>query len=278
MIVSIVGCASTPEGVKLASKSEILRYAEMNFGNAEYITQEEKDTSIIYTLQDKQYGFEYTVKTFAQEQGMDGSVFGYTENKSNNFINCYLAYIAEQLDQIVEDGLQFEQVKYPTQEYFAKIVVSCGLTKNIISQIEIICKQIEDIDTRGYFSNSKLYVENEDGETLGAYNFGNNEFKTQYNDQVLYYMETAKSIIKYDVYYHQKATKDKLDVDGLSECTLASILGTDNDTKEQINCYYFGANDKEYFIADVLVDNLNAKYSQYYIYCITDKNAVFAEE
>lgn len=276
-IASIVGCAPTPNGVNLASKSKILRYVEMEFGKAEYVKKEEKDTSIVYTLKDKQYGFEYTVKTFVQELNIDGSVFGYAENKSNDFVNCYYAYIAEQLENVTPDNLRLEPIEYQEQNNFAKIIVSNDFTPSVIEQIELMSQQISKIDTRGYFANAKLNVENKNNEALGSYSFQNNEFSIQYDDSVSYYMEKAKSVVGQDLLYQRKESVNKSNMEGLSQCNLAHIVGTDNDTKETIDCYYFISNNKEYLIANVFINNSYTNDTQHFVYCFTDHNAIFKE-
>ena len=98
-VILLTGCASSPEGVRLTNKSNILTYAKHTYGLAEHVSQRSGEHSITHTLKDKEYGFIYTIKSYANAVGMDGSIFWYSEEKSSDFEKKYQECLLSQLEE-----------------------------------------------------------------------------------------------------------------------------------------------------------------------------------
>lgn len=96
------GCAkSSPEDVKLANKQSILHYAKSNFGAAEYVSQENKEDSITYTLKDKEYGFTYEITSYVYDDYYMGY---YDEEKTSTFDENLQKYVLTELDEYIKTG------------------------------------------------------------------------------------------------------------------------------------------------------------------------------
>lgn len=274
-LFSLNGCHFSKDSVELASKSEILEYAQQKFGESTYLSTSKGDDSIEYSLRDNQYGFEYTIKSFVQPYGMDGSVFGYSEEKSSDFESIYCNYICAELSEFIsknekELNVEFQRAKYVSYEYFGDVLVGEDVDiEAAIKFVENMANQITGIDDRGYFSNSEIDLKYRDGEELiGSYIFKETKFKTDEELSIDFYMDRARQMLKSDVEYQRLETVKRSDVFGLSEFQIVSMPNTANDTKEYVNCYYFVSNNKEYFIADVVIEDGSS--IRQHVYCITD--------
>jgi hypothetical protein len=259
---SLSGCYFSPNSVRLASKNEILQYAAQNFGDATYVACVEEENSKSYILKDNQCSFEYTVKTFAMSYGMDGSVFGYSEHKNSNFEEVYWSYIYDDLSDFIETkeqelGVIFEDLKYSHEYCIGEVIITEAADYDVaVEFLAELANEIIKIDDRGYYRNSKidLRYENDFG-VAGCIYLNEMEFKTSEGATVDFYMQKASDLLDADVQYNRTKVVKKEFVPGLDDFTIASILGTDNETKEDIACYYFTANGKEYFIADIIVND-----------------------
>jgi hypothetical protein len=270
-------CASSPEAVKLTNKSNILTYAKHTYGLAEHVSQKSGENSITHTLKDKEYGFVYTIKSYAEAVGMDGSVFWYSENKSSNFEKKYQEYMLSQLDDYIkekekETNVVFEKGKYP-DIFFAEIYIT--ETTDISKAIDFIKElgqKLCEIDTRGYWKNNQITLMHENGyDKIGAFFFNNKVYKSVEEENVDYYMDRASQImnIKEHVFLYQKPMHVN-NVPGLKNEELVHVLGSD---MTNINCYYFEYQGKDYIIASINVYEENGDIHQY-IYCISDETSM----
>ena len=82
---------------KVSGKKDLIRYAKQEYGDCEFISEEHKGSGnkekrTVY-LRDIDTGIEYRVTSEMIAFGMDGSIFGYSEQKSSDFLNLYSHYI-----------------------------------------------------------------------------------------------------------------------------------------------------------------------------------------
>ena len=101
LMISATGCTHNRHMVKLLSEKDALRYAASSFGEANILATEKDDVnnSLTYTMQDAEYGFHYTITSYACEFGLDGSDSGlYYEETSDTFTKQYQRYIIDQID------------------------------------------------------------------------------------------------------------------------------------------------------------------------------------
>jgi hypothetical protein len=277
------GCHFNKDRVKLASKNEILRYARQEFREAEYVSEITEDYLIQYTLKDKQYGFTYTVSSFVQHHGMDGSIFGYSEQKRSDFDDMYWGYIYTELSELIERnqeklGIVLEFNQYSRKNYLGEVIINENTNlADAIEFTEELSNKIIQIDNRSYYRDSKIYLSyKDDFGSIGAYLFNESVFKSSEELNIDFYMSRAERLLRSDVEYQRMDTIKKSAVPGLSEFPVAHILGTDNYTKEDVLCYYFTANGKQYFITDIVIEDGPNNIRQH-VYCLTN-NCSFKKE
>ena len=85
---------------KVSNKKAIIRYAKEKYGDCEFISEERegsgnKEKHTVY-LRDKDTGIEYKVTSSLISVGLDGTVFGYSEHKSSDFVEKYYAFIEDE--------------------------------------------------------------------------------------------------------------------------------------------------------------------------------------
>ena len=273
-LFSLSGCHFSENSVRLASKTEILEYAQRMFGESTYLSSREGDNSIEYSLRDNQYGFEYTIKSFVQPYGMDGSVFGYSEEKSSNFEDMYWNYIYSDLSELIENdmyelGMELELYESMFKECIGAIIINEDVdNETAVKCIEKLAKKISQFDSRGYYQNSEIRLELQDNTYVGSYIFNEQKFKTAQELDIDFHMERAGQILNTNVQYKRMESVKKSDVAGLDDFQIAFVLGSNNDTKDEVVCYYFTSNDKEYFITDVIIED--ESYVGQHVYCLTD--------
>ena len=83
----------------VSNKKTLIRYAQDNYGDCEFISEEHEGSGnnekrTVY-LRDIDTGIEYKVTSKMVSFGLDGSVVGYSEQKSSDFPNLYSDYIRE---------------------------------------------------------------------------------------------------------------------------------------------------------------------------------------
>ena len=273
-VILLTGCASSPEGVRLTNKSNILTYAKHTYGLAEHVSQRSGENSITHTLKDKEYGFTYTIKSYANAVGMDGSIFWYSEEKSSNFEKKYQECLLSQLEEYIKEKAEetktiVEYGKYP-DIFFAEVktTTESDIPKTI-DFIKELGQKICELDTRNYWKETQISLMDEKGyDKIGAFFFKDGTYKSADEESIDYYMDRASQImgIKNQEYLYQKTILVG-DVPGLSEETIVHVIGTD---MKNIECYYFSYQGKEYFIASINVYEDNNALHQY-IYCVSDK-------
>ena len=154
-IFLLASCAS-PDNVKLSDSVGAVKYVEENFGNAELIGTNTNSDSIVYTFRDEEYGFEYSMRSFASGNSVDGEIFGYSEEKSSDFSEKYQNYIDSQIDDEVtslEEQYHFDFLWYggTSADVAGTLVFDDKYISNAEQASEEIAKLIKSIDDRGYF-------------------------------------------------------------------------------------------------------------------------------
>lgn len=161
-LTSLCSCAASPENVKLSDGDNAKKYAEENFGSAELVsTDNSSDKAIVFTFKDKEYGFEYNVRSFASGKSIDGDILGYSEKKSSDFSEKYQNYIASQISselEALEKKYRFEFRWYGGTS--ADVAGTLIFDDEYISNAEQAAKEtaasILSIDDRGYFKTVEI--------------------------------------------------------------------------------------------------------------------------
>lgn len=278
-IVLLTGCASSPESVKLANKSSILTYAKHEYGEAEFVSKKDGENRVEYILKDKQYGFTYEIVSFAQSVGMDGSTFWYSEEKSSNFDTQYQQYILSEIKPYIDKKTEEINVDLKTSIspdlFFAEIQLKTESNiSTAITFLKELGQKILEIDDRKYFTSSEISLVNQNRyDKIGSFDFSDGKYKSLEEEHIEYYTDRMSQIMKINKKELQYLYKKEMlvqDVPGLSNESIVHVLGTD---MENIECYHFNYDNKEYFIASINVYDKNNSIHQY-IYCINERKSM----
>lgn len=278
----LFGCSLSEDGVKLASEREVVRYATSRFGDVECVARTEDEHSAVYTLKDKEYGFQYEVESYVERIGMDGSTFGYREQKSSDFKVKYGEYICGKLGGFLNEqqkrlGFEFElddTNDLSVLPYFGQIMISDGCdAAAVVAFLEDFGRRIAELDDRGFWKSAEIPLYSKgDSERIGAFLFRELRYLTRDELDVVFYMDSAKRELGTDVAYSHSEIMRREDVLGLGEFASVHVIGSDNHEKELVTCYYFSSDGKLFFVSDVFVRE-DSGHSHHHIYCLTDKES-----
>ncbi|MBO6208071.1 MAG: hypothetical protein J6O73_14175 [Lachnospiraceae bacterium] len=127
-IFLLSSCAS-PDNVKLSDSVGAVKYVEENFGNAELIGTNTNSVSIVYTFRDEEYGFEYSMRSFASGNSVDGEVTSLEEQYHFDFL-WYGGTSADVAGTLVFDDKYISNVEQASEK-IAKLMTClcpCGLS------------------------------------------------------------------------------------------------------------------------------------------------------
>lgn len=255
---------------KIATKSQLLDYANETYGKAKYLDYYEDDGKSYLILKDAEYGFEYSVWSYVKDFSVDGSKFGEYENKESDFLENYENFIREEyadeftdLENKHQSKTQWNEFYSPKNNYEASII---SLYISTEENAEVIAKEfydiIDKIDTRKFFSKGSIGVLFDD-EYIGEYSFLDDRYKTKDEVNIIWAMENAIHImniymdIKIDsvnelTYLHME-TMDIKDIPGYD---INNTTFRTTDTEESLAntaVYYFEYNNNKWIIADCIV-------------------------
>ena len=187
VIFCLSGCGHT------VSKSGLLSYAEEAYGKSELISEEHSgsgsDEIRTLHLQDLDTGLEYSVTSKMIPIGLDGAVFGYTEQKSSDFDDKYENYVYD----LAEEDLSDLNTGHPAQvllDDFTNKIIFDSWTSDEDSKYT--CQKISEIiayhDIKKYLAvNFLVYCESEEI-CVGYYDYSNNEFESYDPYKVINYV------------------------------------------------------------------------------------------
>jgi len=255
-------CSFSEKNIKLATKKQMQEYVNTNYGKADFVRSSENQNEHIkyYTFSDSQYGFEYSSSSYASAISVDGSVFGYTEEKSSDFDEKYYEYIK---NQIAEDILKLEKdynfqtewLDYPCDDAFAYVRFQENYSEsNTAEAMQSFGKLVSDIDTRQYYNY--IYAYDVNNNPAGKFDFVQKKYINQEESDIQFFMENAEIICGGKVEYLYSETMIIKDIPGIENHSLAHILGQKEKTlDDSATLYYFEYKGEKYFICDVNVDN-----------------------
>lgn len=257
-LVAMILCACSP-----ASKEEVLRYAENEFGKAEYVrTEEIDDKTIRYYFLDEEHGFEYCVTSEVRDILIDGAKFGETESKASNFDKVYYEYVLAQVqDELtaleetygvtIRDGLE-EEAQLGYEYRLAEVYVAEGDSLTAAQAAEVIHDVFVAYDTRNYWEDKEVAAYDTREEKLGSYSCKYNRWLTPQDETDVFYYEQIQ-MLNSDATFVRKEQKVFKDTN-ISLEDVPSILGSEPVTEDSmVTYYYFTVDGKEYYLADVLV-------------------------
>ena len=246
------------------SESQIIRYANQNFGSAELVSTEstEKDGKKCI-MRDKQYGFEYYVKSEMNDIIIDGSKFGSTESTDSDFSTQYFDLLKStcqaQFDEIAKsdsveindgDSFDFMKVKFTVENI------------NILSTAEKIADNIIDFDSRKYYRNSFLGIYDMNDKRLGAYYIHEKRWVDVADEDDDFYIERAKMLNR-NAKFIRKEKKLFKDTGFAPDQVQTYLTDPEYTYETPVQYYYFSVNGKEFFIADFILKDHYSDIQQY---------------
>ena len=269
LLISMTGCKTKKEEVKLKSKAEIEQYVSKKYGKANCISKSVNTDSIKYTLQDEEYNFKYECSSSITNLCIDSSCSNiFHETTKCNFDNAYKKYIQKtiKLDNIYKGF-------YKNYSDGQKIIFALNYENEETAQnsISTIAKKITQLDTRKYLSDYYIAIYDNNNTYLGIYNITNQKYINRYDAAVskmtqafateVNHSNNNLNGIKY-LYYKRIQYKDV-------EKLQMQWLNKNNITEEDwTTAYYFEYNNNIYFMLDdkVFIEDKNI-FNRY----ITDK-------
>ncbi|MBQ8806505.1 MAG: hypothetical protein IJZ68_08630 [Bacteroidaceae bacterium] len=260
--------------VKLASKAELKSYAQQEYGSAEFVREENTETSRTCYFQDREYGFEYYVTSYKSAVGLDATTFWYQEVKRSNFESEYCQAVWARLDlSEVPTNVTVECAKYVTDsvDIIGYITIPDKFSADIGADVAMnLGKQIMVMDNRDVLENTMIILQDANEHWIGRFDFAENKYISEEMANRSYYHRRAQEIMRCeDVMLTESEMMRMEDVPGLSEENIANVLGSDYSI---VTCYYFLSGHKKYFIADVCVMYDNGPHQ--YIYNVTDGHSM----
>lgn len=276
-LLSVLLCSCKAE---VASEREIKEYAKKHFGQATFLKSEESDdrTRVCY-FTDKEYGFDYSVRSEVMDVGLDGSKFWESEGKNSDFEDLYYVVLQdktkEKLAKDISSETNAELFKIEIDEeknYFTPILLLELTCENLSMEVQNAAnsfakKYLEtfrEFDTRGFYEDACCIVYGPDSKKLLTFDYAHaTDGITPENQAIDEYTVMAKYLNQKAVYVRkeQKLFRDT----GVALDQLIHVLGVDDLTEESpVLYYYFTADNKEFFIADFTVrDDETGSYKRY---------------
>lgn len=270
LILLIIALAMLVCSCRPATKSEIMKYAKKEYGKAEIIDIDEvSEDEIIYHFKDKEYGFEYYIKSAVNDILIDGAKFGEHEDKESNFNVEYYSYIAEKLDDRLaelENKYNIEIIEPKVYSGDEDLLIEINYKIDDTQTAPTISKKVNDLykeyDSRGYWKVVRTYAYDKNKEKIGCYDLKYDVWMTPEDENDYFYIERAKMLNSKAVYLRKerKPFKDT----GLTLDDVTKVIGKATPTENStVTYYYFEVEGKEFFLADVLVNPHDRWYSNY---------------
>lgn len=268
LIISICSC-------NLASEEQIVSYAKKQYGKCELIrTENISDKEIICYLEDAEYGFEYQVSSKVEDISFDGAKFGETESKYSDFNSAYYAYVTEQIgDRLSEMETSYGVDIITSSKYFYPSLISYSIFAEIYYQTgdlqtaPKVSQAVNDLyksyDKRDYWKNNSTDVYDVNGNRIGKYDLEQNIWMTTDMEEDYFYIEQAH-ILNPEAVYIRKEEKKFKDT-GIPMDDVTDILGNEMPTANTIiTYYYFEVDEKEFFLANIVVNPNQRWHTNYY--------------
>lgn len=274
VLVGLAGCKTSIEDFTLMDEKDAARYARKNFGKAEVISSDTSEDTVIFTLQDEEYGFTYTIRHYIYQIVIDASVTQfYDDSISSDFPIKYRDYILGEIapDNIARDAMGSNRAGNDVLAW-----LNYSGEAEAKAKLPRVADQIRSIDTRGYFKEYGIgaYA----GETnLGTYYMGTDTYVSaadDYAEQMTYRFAVETNHNSSDLsgitYLYCERVQFK-DVERLHMQWLHDKEATPEDWTYS---YYFDYKGETYFMLDDLVfikdgegiegNHMSAYYTSYW--------------
>lgn len=263
LISLLPGCSQNKDDVKLAGKIAIIQYARQKYGKAEFLGMEEEQYKRVCTFRDKEYGFTYQVTSYVSALSIDGSIFGYTEEKTTDFPHIYFRRLYDTvLEKLGNDYNLSESGTVNNGSFFCHL---SNLTKdNAAASTEAVAKEFLALDKRHFFSDSVVRAySGENKGYIGSYHLDERKFilyADEYIDQMTAHANSYVNRVgmpEKKITYLYYAQMDISEVPGLDK---EDLVHHTIDDGTLVTLYYFDIDGRKYFFADVQVWKVGNEY------------------
>ena len=248
---------------KVASTSDLLKYAESSFGESELVSAITTDSTSTLILKDKEYSFEYRVSSYLMDINIDGSSFGNLPAKSSSFgesyIDCFKALYSDTLNEIDGSIDFYTGFRISSDDAFIELTVDTDV------DYESVCKTlvsaIKEYDTRGFLLDSRIRIYHTRGILVGEYDIRNEVFRSVDDLDADFAMISASEIMR--EYFDLDVTEEDLvythsdnlsieDIEGLKDEKIGYRVGEVFD-ENNIKVWYYTYKGENWLIADCLI-------------------------
>jgi len=177
LIFCLCACGHT------VSKSELLSYAEEAYGECKLISEEysgsgSDEIRTLY-LQDLDTGLEYSATSKMISVGLDGAVFGYSEQRSSDFGEKYENYVYDLAEQDLSDLDTGHPAQVLRGDFTNKVIFDSWTSDE---DSKLACQKIAEViskyDIKKYLSiNFLIYCESEEI-CVGYYDYSSGTFES----------------------------------------------------------------------------------------------------
>jgi predicted small secreted protein len=249
----VTGCVTNKEDIQLMSKTEAARYARKNFGKAEVISSDTSEDTVIYTLQDEEYGFTYTIRHYIYRVVIDASVTGfYSDAITSDFSEKYQEHI---LAEIAPDNVARDVMGANRAGHDVLVWLNYNSEAEARAKLPRVADQIRSVDKRGYFKEYGIgaYA----GETnLGTYYMGTDQYVSDaddYAEQMMYHFSVE---VNHNSSDHTGITYlycERVQYKDVERLQMEWLHDKDAAPEDWTVAYYFDYEGQTYFMLDDIV-------------------------
>ena len=249
---ALCGCATEP-----ASEKEIIRFAEDEYGAAEFLYSEAVgEDGLKCWFTDGEYGFTYSVSSTLNDINIDGAVFGCTESKSGDFSAAYYGFILAQSSASIEAlsrqygaDIRLDDVIYDSTPCAD---ITSDSTADACEAAKQVLALLKSYDTRGYWENIVCRIYDRDGNKLYTCDILHEQPLTPEDENIEFFTEAART--KHPEAQYLRSETRLFSQTGISESDLVHIAGNELPAASSAVTYYiFTADGRVFFLADVYV-------------------------
>jgi len=249
------------------SENQIVSYANRTFGSAELVaTENMEDGGRKCIMRDKEYGFEYYVKSEMHDIIIDGSKFGSTESTGSDFSTKYFELLMSTCQSKFDEIAKSDSVEITDGDSFNFMTVKLtSENSHFLETAEKIADTIISFDSRKYYKESSLGIYDRNDKRLGAYHIHEKKWVDADDEYDYIYINEAKQVNRKAEFVRKEKMlfKDT----GLEPSQVTVFITEPEYTYETpVQYYYFTVDGKEFFIADFITDydaSLIRHYSNY---------------
>ena len=267
VVLALGGCS-----MKLKTSDDALRYARMNYGSAELISEQNNgENSVTFTLKDKDHGFTYTVTSKITEMNIDGSSFGKYESTSDDYMSCFRDFIlddsSEKFDEIKNRYNIETEIPDISLHSLMHIHIKNGDTADAKDAAVQTAEIFKSYEKKKLFAIYDVSVFDENDNIIGKCNISDGKWQNAeelYDERIISWAKNKSRNADY-LYKEKKTFKDTgLSLGDVVKFYYDSDINCPQEPDDEVTCYYFKAGNKEFFVYDFWTVERNEWYTNYY--------------